>query len=74
MWAAGETDILIAQKAPADTFLGKVFRTKNTNPITIVEKDFKVELVSILERSFWLSNSVACMGGYARTLKEESPF
>lgn len=61
MWVADEADILISQQAPADTFLGKLFRTKNTDPLTKIKKDFDVELASILERSFWLSNSVACL-------------
>ena len=64
MWVADEADILIAQQAPRDTFLGKLFRTKNTDPLTKIKKDFDVQLASILERSFWLSNSIACLGGY----------
>ena len=62
MWVSDEADILIAQQAPADTFIGKMYRLKNTNPITVIEKDFNVELASVLERSFWLSNSLACLG------------
>lgn len=66
MWVADEADILIAQQAPIDTFLGKLFRNKNTDPLTKIKKDFDVQLASILEKSFWLSNSVACLSGYQR--------
>ena len=54
VWMEGEEYALaLTQSAPLDTFLNRLYRLKNTEPITVAKRYNAQNYEPILRRSFW---------------------
>ena len=59
VWMEGEEyDITLTKTAPPDTFLNRLYRLKNTWPITVAKRYNAQNYEPILRRSFWFNDRV----------------
>lgn len=59
VWMEGEeADLDLTKTAPHHTFLNRLYRLKNTWPITVAKRYNAQNYEPILRRSFWFTNEV----------------
>lgn len=54
LWFEGENEILTSQNSPKGSFLERVYRYKNSNPIRMAPKDFSYDIGKALTECFWI--------------------
>lgn len=53
LWFDGENDFLLTQNSSKTSFLGRIHRNKNSNPIRLIPKDFNYDISKDLTECFW---------------------
>lgn len=60
MWIEAEdNDLNLAKTAPRNTLLERLFRLKNTDPLTKIKQGLNTNLDRILKKSFWFSSGAS---------------